>query len=81
MYPTVKPGEIVFASVFGKIDRGSIVAYKPDAQPDGQREIYMGRIVAVEEDKLEIKKGLLYINDIMVDDTNNLGYIFLDHMY
>lgn len=40
-------------------------------------DIYLSRIVAVENDKLEIKHGSLYINGRLADDTMNLGYLFI----
>ncbi|MFL5763412.1 MAG: signal peptidase I [Bacteroidia bacterium] len=81
MYPTIEPNELIFASSLITPKKNDLVSYK--ASPlsfvqENPRDIaeILGRIVAVPGDKLEIKNGLLYISDKMVDDTMNLAYSY-----
>lgn len=79
MEPNIKINQVVFASSLISPNRKDIVSYDaaqstlPGEDLSQMSEI-IGRIVAIEDDTLEIKNGLLYLNNKFVDDTMNLSY-------
>jgi signal peptidase I len=55
---------------FGKIKNNDVVVFNypmEDFRPVDKQENYIKRCVGIPGDKLEVKKGLLYINDKMAD--------------
>lgn len=78
MEPAIMQGEVIFCSRWVKPERNSIVAYWPRQifDYDDVSRPYCSRIVAMPGDTLQIREGLLYINNRMVDDTNKLVYFF-----
>src|ERR1043166_3280565 len=81
MAPAVMPGDMIITSCLLTPQRNDLVSYKGTPVTwfkENPRDIsvLLGRIVAIAGDKLQVKNGLLYINDKMVDDTMNLGYFF-----
>lgn len=64
MMPIVQPGDRLIvnrlAYAFSNPDRGDIVMFK---FPDNEKEDYLKRIIGLPGEKLEIKDGLIYIND------------------
>ncbi len=82
MQPSINPHQIIFASSLLTPKRNNVVSYNatksllPNEVAADLKEI-VGRIVAIESDTLEIKNGLLYLNNKMVDDTMNLSYNYM----
>jgi signal peptidase I len=79
MEPTIKVDGIVFASSLVSPKKNDIVSYMAnptimDGDMQGIKTEICGRIVAIENDTLEVKAGLLYIDGKLVDDTMNLSY-------
>ncbi len=62
MAPTLKDGDYVLGlkTNVADVNRGDIVVYKMEI--DGERFDYVGRIVGVPGDEIEITDGVLYIN-------------------
>lgn len=64
MRPTMEIGEHVIANrlayLFNDPERGDMVFF---ANPENENEIYVKRIIGLPGDKVEIKKGRVYIND------------------
>ena len=64
MLPVVEPGDRLIvnrlAYLFEDPQRGDIVMF---AYPDDESENYLKRIIGLPGEKVEIKKGLVYIND------------------
>ena len=64
MRPTMEIGEHVIANrlayLFNDPQRGDMVFF---ANPENENEIYVKRIIGLPGDKVEIKKGKVYIND------------------
>jgi signal peptidase I len=64
MYPTIWQGDQLFADRGAYRDRepavGDIVVF---LNPDNRKEYFLKRVVAVEGDRVEIRNGIVYIND------------------
>ena len=80
MDPNYKVGSYVFASSIPSTRKGDVVAYLAEPLPfdktDKPYEV-LCRIVAEEGDVLQIKNGLLYVNQKLADDTLMLSYFFI----
>jgi len=82
MEPAVPVNKMVLASSLSRAKRGDIISFKVGADYfdylEGTAESYnvLGRLVADEGDKLEIKNGILFVNDEIADDTAKLCYFF-----
>jgi signal peptidase I len=63
MSPTIMPGDRFLADkITGRLrgfHKGEIVAFRP---PNAPKETYIKRIVAVAGDRIEVRKGLVYVN-------------------
>lgn len=80
MDPTYKCGSYLFASSLCDLKRGDAVAFNSDPAFYGEGTkpfIILGRMVAEENDVVQIKNGTFYLNDSIADDTMNLGYRFI----
>ncbi|MCR5431491.1 MAG: signal peptidase I [Lachnospiraceae bacterium] len=64
MCDTLKVNDVYLGNrlsyVFGDPERGDIVFFK---YPDNEEEIFVKRVIGLPGEKLEIKDGLVYIND------------------
>lgn len=64
MEDTIMTGDRVFgnrlAYRFGEPERGDIVIFK---YPDNEEELYIKRVIGLPGDKVEIRDGLVYLND------------------
>lgn len=79
MDPAFHIDQIIFGSCLLKVEKGDVAAYWAEPLPyDETDEEYEAicRIVATENDTVELRKGLLFINGIFTDDTMNLSYHF-----
>ena len=79
MEPTFKVGDEIFGSSLLPVKNNDIIAYSADPSPfDQVKNSYVAlcRIVGKENDVIEIKKGFLYLNHKLADDTLNLCYFF-----
>lgn len=79
MDPTYTANQKVLGSSLFPVHKGDIVSYRSDPLPlDKISEPYevIVRIVAEENDTLQIINGLLYINNKFEDDTMKYSYFF-----
>ena len=64
MIPVVQPGDRLIVNrlsyLFEEPERGDIVMF---AYPDNEKENYLKRIIGLPGEKVEIRDGLVYIND------------------
>lgn len=64
MENTIMTGDRVFGSRlsyrFGEPERGDIVIFK---FPDNEEELYIKRVIGLPGDKVDIRDGLVYLND------------------
>lgn len=77
MYPNIKDGDLVITYRLEKPVTGDIVVY------DANKKSIFYRVLGKEKDTINIKNGLIYINDIQSTDKNlydtvpgNLQYPF-----
>lgn len=77
MYPTLRPGEILFLRVIRNekmIQRGDIVTFYPHFKEGDTTETYVKRLIGLPGDTIEIKDSVLYVNgspqeeDYIADD-------------
>jgi signal peptidase I len=79
MSPNIKIGDKLFGSSLITPKVNDVISYyaMPAAYENSTEEyLAVCRIVAKENDILEIKNGILYVNNIIEKDTLNLGYNF-----
>ena len=70
MFPTLIPGDIIYSSNYGYTfsddkmpQRGDIITFIPE----GGRQVFVKRVVAMPGDRLQIRQGRLYLNDTLVE--------------
>ncbi|MFT3822538.1 MAG: signal peptidase I [Chitinophagaceae bacterium] len=74
-YPTLKPGDKILASSLVKPKRFDLICYYAEV-PEQGRQIWIHRLCGIGGDKIEIRDGVLFVNDQNAD--NNL---LLSHSY
>ncbi len=80
MAPTYQSGAKIFASSLFPRNRNDVVCYKADPtlfEPPGGTYNAIGRLMAMADDTIEVKNGLLYINNQIENDTLHLSYMFI----
>lgn len=72
MENTILTGDRIFGSrltyTFGDPERGDIVIFK---YPDNEKELFIKRVIGLPGDKVEIRDGLVYLNDSDVPLTED----------
>jgi len=81
MYPNIKDRSTIIASNLFSPKRNSIIAYKsnpflPNNQFNlpSQESVYISRIIATENETIELKKSIVYVNDEHIEhpfETNH----------
>lgn len=70
MEPTIHDGSIVFVNKIAyrikPVKRGDIVVFRTSNKP---YVYFVKRVIAFSEEKVEFKNGVLFVNDIQVDET------------
>jgi len=71
--PAYKAGSHILATNLKKPARLDFICYSAHNKWSFKNEIYVHRLCAIGGDKVEIKEGLLYVNDRRIDSGINLG--------
>jgi signal peptidase I len=80
MEPSLKQDQRFFVWSTKHFHRNDIVTYhyKPQHSPDSvQISLAISRIAGIGKDKIQLKRGLLYVNDSLTDDSLKLNFFFL----
>lgn len=80
MEPSISRGQSFYVYKTTIFSRGDIVAYhyKPEENKDSATTfLAISRIAGVEKDKIQLKRGLLYVNDTLKDDSLKRCFFFL----
>jgi signal peptidase I len=75
-YPTIKTKEIFFASNLKKPKRFDFICYENETEEFG-KQIWIHRLCGVENDKIEIKAGVLFVNDKNADLGLSLAHNYI----
>ena len=69
MLPTMRTGDVLVANRYKAVEQGSIIVIDGEKQ-DGQGGYYwlIKRAIAFEGDTVEIKNGLVYVNDKAIEE-------------
>lgn len=88
--PTIKPGRIVFTSIFKQPASGDFIAYKSEYRdsllPEDYGSTHLHRLLAKEGDIIQMKDGICFINEKNADADKNLkqnyiiGKEILEHL-
>lgn len=70
--PTLKVGSNLFATNLKKPARLDFICYKAYDSASKRYDTYIHRLCAIAGDKVEIKDGLLYVNNDRIDSAINL---------
>jgi signal peptidase I len=73
--PTIQNGAVVVASNLVTPKRGDFITYKFE-DPVYGKSTWMHRLCAMENDTLEIREGILFVNGKSVDTNYNLQYSY-----
>lgn len=78
--PTIKRGSFVFMSNILPYDQFTMLAYnqRNPAYPEG---VYVQRLIGVENDKVWIKDGNVYVNGVLIDRFNVKHTYKIDRAY
>jgi signal peptidase I len=72
-YPTLKPGNLFFASNLISPKRFSFICYHANDPFEGEA-IWIHRLCGLEGDKIELKDGVLFVNGENADKTLSLAH-------
>lgn len=78
--PTINPGDFIYATNLKKPERDKFIAYRTLSLDSGQPEFLFHRIAAIPGDKLEIRRGVLYVNDQPAPDSRYAQVLFHVHV-
>ncbi|AZA53735.1 signal peptidase I [Chryseobacterium sp. G0201] len=67
--PTIKKNSFIFMSNILPYKKYTMLAYNQN-NLDYEKGVYVQRLIGVENDKIHIKEGLLYVNDSLIDRFN-----------
>ena len=78
MEPTLTVGKRIIATNLKKPKRNNIILFtrwineKFEDDPNGKKNVFCSRLIAMGGDTLEIKNGFAYVNNVLADDTIQL---------
>jgi signal peptidase I len=72
-YPTINSGEIIYGSSLIKPERLDFIVVKTIHPEFGNSNI-MSRLVGIENDKIELRNGVLFVNDVNTDQGLSLAH-------
>lgn len=75
-YPAIRKGEGFFVSNLKKPARFDFICHYA-ASPYTGRHLRVFRVCGLEGDKIEIRKGNLYVNDVYADDKLSLAHHYI----
>jgi signal peptidase I len=81
MSPAIKQGDHFLMSKLKKPKVGNIICYRAIYELDNKEHSFAHRLMALENDTIEMKNGLLYRNGKCMDDSLKLkfSYIIIDN--
>ena len=72
MMPTIVPGDRLFVDKvtyrFSGVSPGEILVFKPP-ESSGYKDDLIKRLIGIEGDSVEIKDGVLYVNDCQIEES------------
>lgn len=80
MEPSIKRGQSFFVYKTSAFKRGDIAAYryKPKENTDSTNIVLaISRVAGIGKDKIQLKRGLLYVNDTLRDDSLKRYFFFM----
>ncbi|WP_109699284.1 signal peptidase I [Chitinophaga deserti] len=78
-YPTLKEGQLLVASKLSKPERGKFLLYNAVNPDNGEKGIWIFRIIGMPGDVLEIRAGDVYLNGQRAKDSAFAQYMFYIH--
>ncbi len=75
-YPTIKPGNNFFASALVKPERFDFISYY-STTPEFGKQVWIHRLCGLEGDIIEIRDGVLFVNNRTVDDSLSLAHFYI----
>lgn len=80
MEPLLQRGQRFLVYKSAHLERNDLVVYhyKPAGNKDSSTSsLAISRIAGIGKDKIQLKRGLLYVNDTLVDDSLKLNFFFM----
>jgi signal peptidase I len=75
MEETIKKNETIYVHPSDKIERNQIIAFRRE-EPNQEEQIWIFRVVGLPGDKVQIKKGQLYVNEQEHKDIDQIKYSY-----
>lgn len=75
-YPNIKKGASFYSSILKKPQRFNLICFYAELPNEG-RQLIVKRLCGIPGDKVEIKKGILYVNDRNADKDLNLSHYYI----
>lgn len=77
MSPALEIGEHILVSRLITPKIGDIICYKAINKEDGKEHTFDHRLMAMENDEIEMKRGLFFLNGKCIDDSTKLKFMYV----